>query len=88
LAKLKQNVSADVNREARHLAEFPGVLQQRSAEEVYELAALTILRFENEVEASAPSFHGQSPLENDSLMWRIQLVADHILSQSLSDFDG
>ena len=61
-------------KEAERLAEWPGVLQVSDGEELYLLACCAVLTGEQ-----GTAFSGQDPLENDELMWQIQLVADGIL---------
>jgi len=60
-------------KEAERLAEWPGVMQVRDAEELYLLACCTVLTGEQ-----GTALTGQDPLKNDELMWQIQLVADGI----------
>jgi hypothetical protein len=61
-------------KEAERLAESPGVMQVFDAEELYLLACCAVLTGEK-----GTAFTGQDPLNNDELMWQIQLVADGIL---------
>jgi hypothetical protein len=60
---------------AARLAEWPGVMQVYGAGEIYLLACCAVLSGDEE-----EAFVDQDPLENDELMWQIQLVADRILS--------
>jgi hypothetical protein len=65
--------------EGDRLATFAGVLRVRGAEDQYALAC-TLLAVNGDVVEGKPSpFGGASPLENTSLMWRIQLLTDEIL---------
>jgi hypothetical protein len=65
--------------EAQKLAEAPAVLQVFGAQDIYLLACLCILEYEEEVEDVGTSFYGQKPIQNKQLMWRIQLIADRLL---------
>lgn len=62
---------------AERLAEWPGVMQVCEAHELYTVTCCAILSH-----AQALPFVGQDPLENDNLMWQIELVADGLLSLS------
>lgn len=74
----KQYIVADAER----LANWPGVLQVAGAEAQYLLATLCVLYFQRHVEDESFTFMGSDPLENDQLMWRIQLLADNFLAGS------
>jgi hypothetical protein len=75
IAELERSMPSVLAAEARRLAAWPGVMQVAEAEGIYVLACLCVLHG-NEHQ----SLPGQDPLSNDELMWRIQLVADGILS--------
>jgi hypothetical protein len=66
---------SEFRRHAEKLAEWPGVMQVPDADEVYVLACCAVVSGNEE-----SAFVGQDPLQNDELMWQIQLVADGILS--------
>ncbi len=75
IAELERSMPSVLVAEARRLAAWPGVMQVAEAEGIYALACLSVLHGNDR--QSPP---GQDPLSNDELMWRIQLVADGILS--------
>jgi hypothetical protein len=72
---LHERLDADGIALAHGLAEWPGVLQKTGAELLYEVACLTIVCFEV---GRAPSQSNLDPLEDRELMWRIQLLVDHL----------
>ena len=82
LRHLQQQTARSVVADAERLVEWPGVLQVAGAEAQYSLAALHILHFQRQVEGAVESFIGSDPLENDQLMWRVQLLADALLADS------
>ena len=66
----------EFRKEAERLSEWPGVMQISDSEQLYLLACCAVLTGDQGIE-----FFGQDPLENDELMWQIQLVTDGILSE-------
>jgi hypothetical protein len=75
IAEFERSMPSILVAEARRLAAWPGVMQVAEAEGIYVLACLCILHGNDH-----QSLPGQDPLSNDEWMWRIQLVADGILS--------
>jgi len=67
---------------ARRLAGRPGVLQKAGAELLYDVACMAIVLFEVGNQASAEV--KLDPLEDRELMWRIQLLVDHIEARKRS----
>jgi hypothetical protein len=66
---------------AYRLAEWPGVLLVRGAQDIYLTVCMAILHFAPRVETDHRSFHGVDPLreKDHELMKRIQLLADALL---------
>jgi hypothetical protein len=79
LKSLERRASERMLTDGERLAGWPGVVQIPEASAVYRLACLAIVSFEHEVEENRRPFAGQNPLEDDGLMWRIQLIADELL---------
>ncbi len=79
---LREQAEQSIVADAERLANWPGVLQVAGAEDQYLLATLCVLHFQRHVENPLCSFIGSDPLENDQLMWRIQLLADTFLADS------
>lgn len=79
LGDLTRSASAEVIAEAERLASWPWVLSVPKAEDVYFLSCLSILLFSPEVENETTNFTGRDPRKDLELMWRIQLIADHLL---------
>lgn len=79
---LRQQAERPIVAEAERLANWPGVLQEVGTEEVYLMATLCILHFQHHVENTTGSFIGCDPLENEQLMWRIQLLVDKLRTAS------
>jgi hypothetical protein len=75
IAELERSTPSVLVAEARRLAAWPGVMQVAEAEGIYVLACFSVLQGNDD-----QSLPGQDPLSTDELMWRIQLVADGILS--------
>jgi len=68
---------------ARRLADGPGVLQNAGAEPLYEVACLAIVLFEVGSQGLAEA--KLDPLEDEGLMWRIQLLVDRLEARKRSE---
>jgi hypothetical protein len=75
IAEFERAMPPGVVAEAQRLATWPGVMQVSGAAEIYSLACLCVLDGDDRQDLL-----GQDPLANEEMMWRIQLVADGILS--------
>lgn len=75
IAEFERSMPSILVTEARRLAAWPGVMQVDEAEGIYVLACLSVLHGNDHL-----CLPDRDPLLNDELMWRIQLVADGILS--------
>jgi hypothetical protein len=75
LAVWEQDVSPSVFVEAERQASSIGVILKNDAKDVYLLSCLAVLRG-----SGGGRFVGQTPIMNDGLFWRIQLVADGIMA--------
>ena len=84
--ELRSMADVTTARAALRLAEFPGVRQVYESEDVYELCALALLLFEREVETTPTNFRTGNPLEDYELLWRIELLADHIFMETGTAF--
>jgi hypothetical protein len=82
LGQLNSRCPPEIAREARRLAEYPGVLHVFGGNALYLWACTAILLFAGEVEEGGRSFLGVNPLHNQELMWRIQLLADRLLREA------
>jgi hypothetical protein len=84
LTDLRSRASGEQLRVANRLAEWPGVRQLQGAAQVYEAACLAVVTRIRSNKLPSPELPAEMPLENDQLMWEIQLVADKLLDQELS----
>jgi hypothetical protein len=72
---LQSRAHPEVAKRASELAAAPGVLQRVGAEEVYEVACLALVLSSALKKDMALSL---DPLKDRELMWRVQLMVDHL----------
>ncbi len=87
LTYFKSRTSDEQIHVARRLAEWPGVRQVNRAEQIYEVACLVVVARIRPNDLPNPEEPVTMPLENDQLMWEIQLIADRLLDQPIGKRD-
>ncbi len=65
--------------EATTIAEWPGVARVRKASHIYEIAALLILMYSEQVEDFKSLLDDRDYLSNQELFWRVQIIVDCII---------
>ena len=75
----KAKASEEQLRVAERIIEWPGVVQIRGTRPIYELATHLVLQELYASRLPNPDEPKEMPLENTTLMWEIQLVADSLL---------
>jgi len=77
---IKDRASSDQYETSQRLAHWPGVVQVPGAASMYELACLAILTGKRSDKLPDLSNASETPLEDERLMWEIQLVVDGVLA--------
>lgn len=80
---LEEQIRPQERAEAQRLAGWPGVLRFEGGEQLYGIASLALVAFAERVEKRQAPFQSTDPLEDQALMWRIQVLADTILRMRL-----
>lgn len=76
LDSARDKLSRELIEDAYRLAGWPGVVQLEDTEDIYLLSCCLLLGFTKGYQTA-----GEDPLENDALMWRIQLIADGLIDR-------
>lgn len=81
LTYLKSRATDEQLRVAERLAAWPGVQQVHGAAQIYDAACLAVVTRIRANNLPNPEVPAEMPLENDQLMWEVQLIADKLMDE-------